>query len=602
VTEDQRDHWAPRVVLIGFLLLTLLATRYVWTSSRMATRSRFDNAVQQTGDSIVYRVDTYVNLLRATRAWFASAHSVSRDEFHRYAGQLELTGRYPGLQGMGLSLRVPAAQVPLVLKEASAWGIPKFHIWPPLPVRPEYHTIVYFEPPSPDNQAVIGYDMMTSPPRREAMERARDTGSVAATQRVVLVGASAFRKVPAFTVYAPLYSTNETPATVPARRAALNGFIFARFVTPDLLNAISRSQLDPSVGFEVYDGMAATPPQLVYASHVEQPRYLPRFTAVRQIVIAGRPWTIRFFSIRGGYTASVAWSVLTLTLGLLISFLLWALLRTQARARADAERTAEQLRISETALKDANRAKDEFLATLSHELRTPMTAIIGWAQMLNEPIDDEMRRNAVDAILNSSRIQAQLIDDLLDVSRITAGKMRLEPKPIDLRSVAEAARDAVAPVADAHGVQLEVKLSPQPVVVRGDPQRLQQVIWNLLTNAVKFSPSDGLVTVTVRSTPREAILEVRDTGQGIDPEFLPHVFERFRQADSSTSRRQGGLGLGLAIVRHLVELHGGKVSAQSDGEGRGATFTVRLLLVTDRRTIAEVTAADESRSHTPVPP
>ncbi len=231
-----------------------------------------------------------------------------------------------------------------------------------------------------------------------------------------------------------------------------------------------------------------------------------------------------------------------------------------------------------------------------------MTAIIGWAQMLVEPIDDEMRRSAIEAILNSSRIQAQLIDDLLDVSRITAGKMRLEPKPIDVRRVAEAARDAVAPAADARGVDLEVKLPPKPVVVRGDPQRLQQVIWNLLTNALKFTPSGGQVTVTVRATSRGAIVEVHDTGQGIDPEFLPHVFERFRQADSSTSRRQGGLGLGLAIVRHLVELHGGEVTAHSDGAERGATFTVRLPLVTNRETIAEVTAADESRSHTPVPP
>jgi signal transduction histidine kinase len=600
VTEDQRDRWAPRVVLIGFLLLTGVATRYVWSSSRMAARARFDGIVQQTRDSIAYRVDTYVNLLRATRAWFSAAHTVSRNDFHTYVGQLELSNRYPGLQGMGLSMRVPADQVPAVVQQVQSWGIPNFHIWPAAPARPEYHTIVYFEPDTQANRAVIGYDMMTSPPRREAMERARDSANVAATQRVTLYGA-VFPRQPAFTVYAPLYKPDVSLATIPARRAALNGFIFARFVTPEVLSAISR-QLDPSVGFEVYDGLIMGPGQLVYASTVEQPRFFPRFTAVRPINIAGRPWTIRFFAVRGGYAASIAWSVLTLTIGLLISFLLWALLRTQARARADAERTAEQLRKSEAALQEANRAKDEFLATLSHELRTPMTAIIGWAQMLAEPIDDEMRESAVSAILNSAKIQAQLIDDLLDVSRITAGKMRLEPKPTDVRRVAEAARDAVAPAADARGVSLELNLSRTPVVVRGDPQRLQQVIWNLLSNAVKFTPGGGVVTVTVRATQRDAMIEVRDTGQGIDPEFLPHVFERFRQADSSTSRRQGGLGLGLAIVRHLVELHGGDVRAQSDGIGRGSLFTVRLPLVTDRDTIAAVIKADESQSHMPVPP
>ena len=593
MTEEKRDVWAPRTVLIGFLLLTAVVTRYVWTSSRMAARSRFDSAVQQTRDSIVYRVDTYVNVLRATRSWFASAHVVSRDEFRTYVGQLELSNRYQGLQGMGLSLRVPAQSVPKVMHDVAAWGIPDFHIWPANPPRPEYHTVVYFEPRTPPNQRVIGYDMMTEPARREAMERARDTGNVAATRRVTLVGEGGPIRQPAFIVYAPLYATDQTPPTVGGRRAALNGFIFARFVTQPLLDAISHTQLSSGIGYEVYDGMMVSPPALTYASTIEQPRFLPRFQAVRQITIAGHPWTIRFFSIRGGYAASMAWSLLTLTIGLLLSFLLWALLRTQARARTDAERTAEQLRKSEGALQDANRAKDDFLATLSHELRTPMTAIIGWAQMLTEPVDKEMRENAIEAILNSSRIQAQLIDDLLDVSRITAGKMRLEPKPIDVRMVAEAARDAVAPAADARGVRLDVKLARKPVIVRGDPQRLQQVIWNLVSNAVKFTPGDGVVTIAVHAKEHEALIEVCDTGQGIDPEFLPHVFERFRQADSSTSRRHAGLGLGLAIVRHLVELHGGEVSAHSDGIGHGATFTVRLPLVT---------AADESRSHRPVPP
>jgi signal transduction histidine kinase/DNA-binding response OmpR family regulator len=227
----------------------------------------------------------------------------------------------------------------------------------------------------------------------------------------------------------------------------------------------------------------------------------------------------------------------------------------------------------------ANRAKDEFLATLSHELRTPLTAILGWARLLRAGnLPEGTVGGALETVERNAKAQAQLIDDLLDVSRIVTGKLRLDARPVEMGRVIEAAVESVRPAASARKIRLEVELEPLGIPLLGDAGRLQQVAWNLLSNAVKFTPEGGRVGVLLRRAGPDAEFRVEDTGQGIGADFLPHVFERFRQADGSTTRRHGGLGLGLAIARHLVELHGGAISADSDGEGRGSSFTVRLPL------------------------
>jgi PAS domain S-box-containing protein len=224
----------------------------------------------------------------------------------------------------------------------------------------------------------------------------------------------------------------------------------------------------------------------------------------------------------------------------------------------------------------ANRAKDEFLATLSHELRTPMTSILGWSRLLEmDALDAEVAGEASRAIRRSAETQAQLIDDLLDVSRIVSGKLRLEVENISVAAVVESAIETVGPAADARSLTIVQHLD-QNLTIRGDAARLQQVVWNLLSNAVKFTPKHGTVTVAVEREGSHARITVMDTGDGIPPEFALHLFERFRQFDSGTRRSTAGLGLGLAIARHLVELHGGAISATSEGEGKGSTFTILL--------------------------
>jgi signal transduction histidine kinase/CheY-like chemotaxis protein len=249
-----------------------------------------------------------------------------------------------------------------------------------------------------------------------------------------------------------------------------------------------------------------------------------------------------------------------------------------ARGETEREELLRKERQAREAAQAADRAKDEFMAVLSHELRTPLNAVYGWARMLQTGAlrDEAAKARARDAIVRNADVQVQLIDDLLDLSRITTGKMRLEIRRVDMADVVRGAIDAVRPAAEARRIRLEAAIDPAVGSLAGDAARLQQVVWNLLMNAVKFTPPGGDVRLELGAAGPDVRVVVRDNGQGIAPDVLPHVFERFRQGDSSTTRAHGGLGLGLALVRHLVELHGGVVTAESAGVGAGATFTVLL--------------------------
>ena len=259
------------------------------------------------------------------------------------------------------------------------------------------------------------------------------------------------------------------------------------------------------------------------------------------------------------------------------------LLSSEKLARNDAER--------------ANRLKDEFLATVSHELRNPLNAILGWSHMLRlGKLTPSHAERAVETIYRNAKSQAQLVADLLDVSRIISGKLRLDVRAVDLLYIVNAAIDSIRPAAEAKNIRLQTMLDPAAGPISGDADRLQQVVWNLLTNAVKFTPNDGRIQVKVQRVDSHVEIVVRDSGVGISKEFLPYVFDRFRQADASSTRVHGGLGLGLSIVHQLVDLHGGAVSVQSEGEGKGATFTVTLPFVAVVNNLKEAEAVHPAQS------
>jgi signal transduction histidine kinase len=575
-------------VLAVSIALTLLGTYYVLRTGAARDEIYFRATAEETRHLIEIEIRAYVEVLRAAVALFSASDTVTEAEFRGFVRQLRRAGRYPGMQGIGFAMRVSPAD-----------GVP---VWP-AGEREEYTSILYLEPLDERNQRAIGFDMFSDPVRRAAMEQARDTGEPIASGKVRLVQElDGDNSQAGFLIYVPVYRIGMLPTTVEERRTALVGYVYGAFRADDLLRGILGPN-GPPLGFTAYDGPTANPSMRMHTSVPADtvPSPHENLESTYTIDVAGRPWTLVFTGQRHFDGSSPRWlAPLTLGGGLIVSFALFAIVGSQHRARERAEEHTAQLRASEELLREsegrlrrlvvlerearaeaqaADRAKDEFLATLSHELRTPLNAMLGWIAILRSgKIRPDRRADAMEIIERNARTQARLIEDLLDVSRIITGKVQLDVQVMPLEPIVQTVLDSLRPGADAKGVHLHAAVAAQLGQIHGDPARLQQVLWNLLSNAIKFTPAGGHVTLEARQADGGVELTVRDTGIGIEADFLPHVFERFQQADSSTTRTHGGVGLGLAIVRHLVELHGGRISAQSDGRDRGSLFIVWLPL------------------------
>ena len=427
------------------------------------------------------------------------------------------------------------------------------------------------------------------------MERARDTGQTSASHELVKVPSGKDSRRPNLVLFIPVYHVRDPLQTIEQRRRALTGFVFGPVnlskVLPQIVTATT-----PSVRFDIYDGAVDDPAALAFRS--TSAAGVSQFTAMKSVQVAGRNWQValRSSETRAGMVSPMGWR--TLAVGLLISVLIFVITRGQGRAWETAAchevelRASEQLllkseselrhvvtleREARTQVEAAGRTKDEFLATLSHELRTPLNTVLGWLTMLRTgSMREDQRAHALEVIERNARLQAQLIEDLLDVSRIVTGKVRLDLRPLAVGPIVSTALESIRPTAEAKGVSLRASVGHETPWILGDASRVQQILWNLLSNAIKFTLAGGHVSVELTSDGCDVQVCIRDTGIGIPPAFLPHVFERFRQADSSTTRAHTGVGLGLAIVRDLVELHGGSVAARSEGANRGALFVVRF--------------------------
>ncbi len=534
---------------------------------------------QQIRRQIQAGLTSYIEVVRAGAVLMSADNEISGTEFRRFVDGLELPERYPGMEGIGFAQCVRRQDLRRILRLFDLDGT-TIRLWPAAPRR-EYCPTVFLQPSTTTNKASIGFDLSSDGPLAEAMIRARDTGEPMVSPKLAALPVWEKGWRGNVVLFIPVYRFAASLRTIEARRAALIGFVFSPFHSERVLQDIVTSRA-PSVAFEVYDASEAEPATLL--GHSEMPINSVRYESAGSVAVAGRDWMVGVKSL--GEPVSIvpqaAWQALVG--GVILSFMLFVITRAQVRAwetaaRHEAEQraSAEALRESESQAQAANRAKDEFLATLSHELRTPLNVVLGWVSMLRQgSVRQERLSHALDIIERNAQHQAELIDDLLDVSRIITGKLRLELRPLAYAPVLSAVVESLRPSADAKGVELHTPSLQEAFALRGDPDRLHQITWNLLANAIKFTPSGGHVFIELERDSRYVTLTVRDTGIGIPPEFMPHVFERFRQADSSTTRTHSGVGLGLAIVRHLVELHGGRIMAKSDGRGKGATFIMEL--------------------------
>ena len=582
--------WVPYGLFLVACALSVYAAFYVSSTAEARRRDQFFADAQETRQRIDGRLDTYVQVVRDGTALLAASNEIHLAEFRAFVRRLELSKRYPGIEAIGFTQRVARRDLPSFARAMELDGVNRFRLRPQ-GERDEYQTIVFLEPMDARARDAIGFDLAVDPVQREAMDRARDMG-----QPALAGGAAApFEGVAAGGVilYVPVYRNGRPTETVEQRRQALYGFVFSPLHAGRLLEQTVAATTQP-VTFEVYDGATVNAGRLIHSSG--SPTAEPEYESVGQLTVAGRQWLLVVKSVAAVPVLMPRPVRNTLIGGLFLSLFLFVILRLQISAWEKAKRHEAEIRASEQAVRAsearlrealareqeareaaqaADRAKDDFLVSVSHELRTPISAMLGWLSMLKTgAVRQERQAHALDVVERNARLQARLIEDLLDVSRILLGRMSVDLQPIAVAPAVLFVVDSHRPAAETAGVALHAPTLTGPGMIRGDAARVQQIVWNLVSNAIKFTPSGGQVFVELTDDGAVVELRVRDTGIGIAPEFLPHVFERFSQAGASTSRASAGLGLGMAITKHLVELHGGSVRAHSEGRDRGTTFIV----------------------------
>jgi signal transduction histidine kinase/ActR/RegA family two-component response regulator len=573
----------PYALFVVGCALSIAASSYLsWSSAstgELQDHAEFLTDAQQLHRQIQSGLNSYVEVLRTGAVLLSADNEINGSEFRRFVNGLELPKRYPAMDGMGFAQCIRRADLTRVLRTFALDGN-RIRLWPRT-TRAEACPIVFLESGRPANPQAVGFDLSSEPLLLEAIVTARDTGEPQMSHRLGRLEAwDPDRRHPNIVAVIPVYRHTRRQGTVDERRRAFLGFVFSPLDTDRLFEHVV-DLTAPSLEFQVFDGTTTSPDNSLGGLHASATS--ARYQTTRTVQVPGREWL--FEARMGGDTAAIIPRAAAQTFagGFILSFLFFFITRAQVRAWETAARHEAELRASATALQEreaqanaANRAKDEFLATLSHELRTPLNVVLGWVGMLRKKMMTEERAaRALEIIERNARQQAELIDDLLDISRIVTGKLQLELRAVDFASIVSTVAESLRPGAEAKGVCLQVR-TPANALVKGDPDRLRQTVWNLLANALKFTPSGGSVLVELTGDAQHVRLRVRDTGVGITAEFLPRVFDRFQQADSSTTRAHSGVGLGLAIVRELVELHGGTVQAESAGLGSGAVFSVSL--------------------------
>ena len=595
--------WVPYTLFALVCAFTIAATWYMFSTNDARTKAanltaqaRFVTEADKTREQIQVRLDTNLEIIRAGAALLAASNEISHVEFRAFVGGLQLRERYPGIAAIGFAPRVPSQRLRAFRRAVVLDGVADLRTWRP-PPQPEYHPLIFLEPRSGIGRGVGTYDISTDPSIREAMERARDSAQPAASATVGPDSPFSREGKSMFVVLVPVYRMGLPNDSVDKRRESILGFIFSPLSATDVLRQVA-ANTSAHIDFDVYDGSTPSSDRLLGGRPGAETRVTYR--SPQQVTVGGRTWLVDVRSTEPETNEQSRVAVGTLAGGLLLALMLLLIMQAQVRAWETSARHEMQLLASQDALREsearaqaADRAKDEFLATLSHELRTPLNTILGWVTMLRGgTVRTERQAHALAVIERNALLQSELIEDLLDISRIVTGKVRLLLRPTAVLPIVSAAVESLRPGADAKAITLQAPSSTVTLIALADKQRLQQIVWNLVSNAIKFTPRNGRVEVELSRDDRQIHLSVRDTGAGIAPDFLPHVFERFRQADSSTTRAHSGLGLGLAIVKTLVELHGGSVEAYSDGPDCGSRFVVHL-------PVASATTADAPAAISP---
>ena len=593
----------PLMILAVSLLLTVGVTYSFYRTAKSKDSVRFNNEVSRIQSAVENKINLYIALLKGSRGFIESTDELDRKSFANYIKNLGLDENFTGIQGIGYSKVFLPDERDVLVSKMKSEGYSDFKLFPETDL--ELHqAIVYIEPLNERNRKVIGFDMSSEKNRREAIYRARDSGEAATSAKVILVQEDEKDKQAGFLIYLPIYKRGTSPSSVEERRENLLGFIYAPFRAGDFLNEIQTNTLIRDISFKIYDreissenllAQTARQASVNFADQIE--KTYTNYTSKENLEVAGRNWVIEYNSLPEFVAQSnVGWTPLIFLCGVAFSFLIFGLTYWEASARAEMQTVAAELyeleqqkqsllekeQKARQSAEQANRAKDEFIAVVSHELRTPLNAIAGWTKILKtDSLSNNTKNLALDKVDKNLRLQTQLVEELLDYSQIISEGIIFEDEKIVFSEIFEHTFKLFEEKAKEKNIELVKENKLNGHKISGDKDKLKIVVRNLFSNAVKFTNKGGKIETSVLENNGHIQLTVKDNGKGINPDFLPYIFDRFRQDDSTSTRIHGGLGLGLAISNHIVKLHRGTIEVNSEGLGKGATFIVKLPYLKD---------------------
>ena len=585
----------PYFILAVLLITTVGITYIFYRSAKAKDTLRFNNETARLHYSIENKLRLYITLLRTSRGFIETSPTLDRKSFAEFAGSLNFPTDFSGVQGIGFAQIFQADELEKVQNKLRGEGLENYTVFPG-GSRERYAPVVYVQPVNERNNAALGFDMLSEPVRREAIERACDTGDIAMSGKIVPLTDNDQGRQFGFLIYLPIYNQGTLTATVADRRKNIRAFVYLPFRANVFINEVYRDESKSDLGIKIFDG-EPEPENMLAETVTERNDQETDLTGSRQIVrdqfqIANRKWTVEYYTLPAfAEQSSVSWSPLILISGLTFSFLLFGMSLWEAKASREVEKTARELiqaqserdvlfeneKAARKNAEEANAAKDEFIAIVSHELKTPLNAIGGWTRILKSSnLSDNIRETALHKINKNLRLQTAMVEQLLNYSELISGEFVTDKKKIDFSALLTEAASEIQPLFEEKNIEFEQTIQSGNCYIEGDEEKLKVVIYNLFSNALKFTPDGGRIEAEIIHDPKKVILTIKDNGKGISREFLPQVFESYKQADKPNVRSYGGLGLGMTITKTIVNLHGGKIEVGSAGEGKGTIFKVEL--------------------------
>jgi signal transduction histidine kinase len=588
----------PYLIFAVSILLTVAITYFFYISAVYKDRARFSTDVIKIQSTIKNRLESYFTLLKSGRGFIEAGRSggkeIDKNSFAVFIKELELEKDFQGAQGIGFIKRVQPAEQSALTEQMRAEGHQEFHFFPPEATDKEGYVILYLEPLGKDNNTKgIGFIISSDEPKRAAIEKAVTTGQPVVSEKLTLIQFPRTAESPSwpgFQLYIPIYRSGQVPDTAEKRKEQIESLLYCPFRANNFIAEVQKAGQISDISFAIYDREIG-PDNLLAESQSENKNAensaptqslsqriynSVRFEEIVPDDMGGEKWIVKYQTLSSFHSnSSIGWTLIIFFFGLGISLILFFITLSQSKAHVSVERIAEDLARSE-------KVKDEFIAVVSHELRTPLNSIAGGVTILkNKNVTDDTRLKALDIIDKSLRSQVHLVEDMIVFSDISAGKDYLQARPLDFSQLVDRYFNAFLPQAQARNIYFTKKDLSGGQLVAGDEAKLEKVLQSILSNSLKFTPPGGAIAMEASANGNSVTLKVKDNGYGIHPQVLPYVFDLFKQGDSSTIRRHGGLGLGMALSRHIIKLHNGTLKAESEGVDKGSTFVLTLPVITN---------------------